>query len=92
MTSAELAKVVDQQTDISAMIASNSMEVALGADSICGHIADTSAIIQNYNDLSGQILSAARELSKDGSRLAAETRDFLHAIKTNDNRDVESSA
>jgi methyl-accepting chemotaxis protein len=78
---AAIAAAVEEQGAATGEIARNVQEAAKGTDEVARHITDVNRGASQTGTASGQVLTSAQELSKDGGHLRQEVGKFLAAVR-----------
>jgi methyl-accepting chemotaxis protein len=79
--SSTIASAVEEQGAATQEISRNVQQAAQGTQQVSANITDVQRGATETGSASGQVLSAARSLSDDSSRLKAEVRKFLNSVR-----------
>jgi methyl-accepting chemotaxis protein len=76
-----IAAAVEQQGAATQEIARNVQQAANGTNDVAANIADVKRVAGETGSASGQVLSAAKELSVEGTKLKSEVDKFLDTVR-----------
>ncbi|WP_374381110.1 methyl-accepting chemotaxis protein [Dongia sp.] len=79
--SAAIASAVEEQSAATQEISRNVQQAAIGTGEVSGNISGVTQASQQTSAASGQMLSAATDLSRNGAVLAEQVRNFLASVR-----------